>query len=150
MKTIKTTSCGTATIRVGPDGEHEVLLVRPRKAQDVWGYPKGHTEEGENDLDTAARETFEETGVDVYVLPQLLGSADVNVGNENKTVHIFLAYPVVGMRDLAKTEPNPADGENYMVKWWPVSALPECHKYQRPMFDALRSAVVDAFEDWTE
>ncbi len=145
--TIKTTSCGTATIRVGPAGEHQVLLVRPRQAQDVWGFPKGHTEEEEDETDTAVRETWEETGIEVNVLPELLGSADVNVGNERKTVHIFLAYPVDGMDNAAGTEPNPKDGENYQVAWWPVDALPECHKYQRPMFDALRSAVARVFSE---
>lgn len=101
----------------------------------------------ENDLDGAARETYEETGVDVYVLPELLGSAEVNVGFERKTVNIFLAYPVVGMNDFEKTKPNPQDEENYQVAWWPVSALPECHKYQRPLFDALRSAVTRVFSE---
>ncbi len=144
---IVTTSCGTATIRLGASGEHEVLLVRPRAKQDVWGFPKGHTEEGESDFDTAARETFEETGIDVYVLPQRVGSAEVNVGHERKTVHIFLAYPVVGMKDLEKTVPNPTDGENYKVEWFPISALPACHQYQRPMFDELRSIVTQAFSD---
>lgn len=144
---IDTTSCGTATIRVGASGEHEVLLVRPRAKQDVWGYPKGHTELDENELDTAARETFEETGIDVYVMPERVGSAEVNVGHERKTVHIFLAYPVVGMNNLEKTVPNPTDGENYQVAWFPISALPACHQYQRPMFDALPGIVRRVFQD---
>ncbi len=146
MKTIKTTSCGTATIRVGPSGEHEVLLVRPRKAQDAYGFPKGHSEEDENELDTAARETLEETGIDVHVLLERVGSADVNVGHERKTVHIFLAYPVVGMNDLEKTVPSPTDGENYMVGWFPISKLPPCHKYQQAMFDVLPGIVRRVFE----
>ena len=147
---IKTTSCGTATIRVKPSGEHEVLLVRPRQAQDVWGFPKGHSEENESQLDTAARETLEETGINTHVLPELLGSADVNVGNERKTVYIFLAYPVMGHFNVTDTEPNPFDRENYQVAWWPVAALPECHKYQRPMFDALRSEVTRVFAGWMD
>lgn len=141
MKTIKTTSCGTATIRVGPTGEYQVLLVRPRQAQDVYGFPKGHTEQDEEECDTAARETLEETGIDVQVLPERLGSADINVGNERKTVHIFLAYPTDGMDNLEATEPKPQDGENYKVAWFPINQLPACHKYQQTMFDALPGAV---------
>lgn len=142
-----TTSCGTATIRVGPSGEHEVLLVRPRASQDIFGYPKGHTEDSEDEFTCAARETYEETGIEVHVLTERLGSAVVNVGNERKTVHIFLAYPVCGMNDLEKTVPNPTDGENYQVAWFPISALPACHQYQRPMFDALPGIVRRVFQD---
>jgi len=144
---IVTTSCGTATIRVGSSGEHEVLLVRSRVKQDVYGYPKGHVEQGEEEFDCAARETLEETGIGVHVLPERLGSAVVNVGRERKTVHIFLAYPVAGMTDLEATEPRPADGENYHVAWFPISKLPACHQYQRPMFDALSDAVRRVFQN---
>lgn len=144
---IETTSCGTATIRVGPTGEHEVLLVRPRAKQDVFGYPKGHIEVDEDHFTCAARETYEETGVEVHVLTERLGSVEVNAGLERKTVHIFLAYPVCGMNDLEATKPNPQDGENYQVAWFPVSRLPACHKYQKPLFDALPGVVRRIFQD---
>ena len=144
---IETTSCGTATIRVGPSGEHEVLLVRPRERQDAWGFPKGHREPNEEDIDTAARETMEETGIDVVVLPERLEPVEVITKKERKTVHIFLAYPVCGMTDLVATEPNPQDDENYQVAWWPVSRLPASHQYQRPLFDALRSIVTRVFSE---
>jgi len=144
---IETTSCGTATIRVGESGEHEVLLVRPRANQDVYGFPKGHVEENEEHEDCAARETFEETGIDVYVLGERFDPVEVNSGKERKTVHIFLAYPVAGMTNLEATVPTPADGENYQVAWFPISKLPACHQYQRPLFDSLRSAVTRVFSE---
>lgn len=144
---IVTTSCGTATIRVGQSGEHEVLLVRPRAYQEVWGTPKGHLNPDEEHMDCAARETLEETGIDVHVLTERFDPVEVNSGAERKTVHIFLAYPVAGMKDLIATEPHPADGENYQVAWFPVSKLPACHQYQRPLFDALPNAVRRVFTE---
>jgi len=126
---------------------YEVLLVRPRAKQDMWGFPKGHTESNENDIDTAARETYEETGVAVLVLPELLGSVEVNAGNERKTVHIFLAIPVVGIENTVDTVPFPMDEENYQVAWFPITSMPQCHQYQRPMFDALRSVVTRVFQE---
>ena len=51
--------------------EKKVLLVKNRGSESSedrlpwWGYPKGHLEEGENPVDAAVREVFEETGFEV-------------------------------------------------------------------------------------
>jgi len=34
-------------------------------ASSTWGFPKGKAEEGENELQSAVRETYEETGFDI-------------------------------------------------------------------------------------
>lgn len=136
-----TTSCGTATVRSRDDGTFEVLLVQPRQGS-AFGFPKGHTEEGEDHMDTASRETLEETGVDVYVTPELLGSAVVLSKHERKTVFVYMAYPID-----KSAKPAPLDGENVSVSWWPVSALPAVHKYQQSLFDALPQAVKRVFSD---
>lgn len=129
---LRTTSCGTATIRCGSNGL-EVLLVRPRKENDVWGFPKGHLrDENETHEDAALRETFEETGVEVNLHPHLLGTADVVNKHEHKTVLIYIASP------LDETaEPSPRDGENYQVQWWSVDALPSFHRYQQKLVEHL-------------
>lgn len=41
------------------------VLVLYRKRENDWTFPKGHVEEGESALDTALRETKEETGLDI-------------------------------------------------------------------------------------
>ena len=41
------------------------FLVKGKKSN-KWGFPKGHMEEGESEIDTARREFYEETG---YNLP---------------------------------------------------------------------------------
>lgn len=43
-------------------GRRRWLLLRSRKTRE-WGFPKGHAEPGESDLDTALRETAEESGI---------------------------------------------------------------------------------------
>ena len=42
----------------------QCLLVQGYPASTTWGFPKGKLEEGENDVDAAVREVFEETGFD--------------------------------------------------------------------------------------
>ena len=42
----------------------QCLLVQGYPASTTWGFPKGKLEEGENDVDAAVRELFEETGFD--------------------------------------------------------------------------------------
>ncbi|KAH7361889.1 NUDIX hydrolase domain-like protein [Plectosphaerella cucumerina] len=58
-------SCGTVTLDVR---NAKVLLVRQRTSGEVF-LPKGRKDIGERLEDTATRETFEETGVSVDLLP---------------------------------------------------------------------------------
>lgn len=138
---LKTKSCGTATVRAGAT-ELEVLLVQPRAWQDKWAFPKGHVDEGETDEDAAVRETYEETGVQVMLLPHILGTFDVNLKHEHKTVVIYMAEPVEG----TSTEPNPQDGENHDVRWWPVSALPQPIQSQEVIFEGLVPLIEKLFK----
>jgi 8-oxo-dGTP diphosphatase len=55
-------AAGGLVLRVGADGEAEVLLVhRPR--YDDWSFPKGKCEAGESYEECARREVEEETGI---------------------------------------------------------------------------------------
>ena len=57
----KEKSCGTIII----DSNKRVLLVRQKLG---WvGFPKGHMELGETEIETARRETKEETNLDVII-----------------------------------------------------------------------------------
>ena len=58
-------SCGTVVFRKAR-GKYAVLLIK-NKYTDFWSFPKGHMEEGENEYQTAIRETKEETGIDVRI-----------------------------------------------------------------------------------
>ena len=56
----KEKSCGCIIIENG-----KVLLIQQTKGH--WGFPKGHIEVGETDIETAIREVKEETNLDVEV-----------------------------------------------------------------------------------
>lgn len=57
-------SCGAAVYRT-VNGVRQYFLIFNKKnnATGHWGFPKGHTENGENEYETAAREILEETGL---------------------------------------------------------------------------------------
>ncbi len=55
------TACGFVLVRTR-GGQQEYLLLRNRERGE-WGLPKGHAEPGESELQTARRETKEETGL---------------------------------------------------------------------------------------
>lgn len=53
-------SCGAVVL----DGD-KVLIIQQNEGH--WGFPKGHVEEGETEVQTAVREIKEETNIDVKV-----------------------------------------------------------------------------------
>ena len=72
----------------------EFLLLRNRRG--YWGFPQGHKEEGETEIQTLFREVYEETGINslnIYLLLAELGIhfSKVKVSNrEKKLVSITL------------------------------------------------------------
>lgn len=56
----KEKSCGCVIIE-----NKKVLLIKQTKGH--WGFPKGHIEDGESEIETAKREVKEETGLDVEI-----------------------------------------------------------------------------------
>ena len=59
-------SCG-AVVYTEADGGIMYLIIRSKAG--VYGFPKGHMENGETELETALREVKEEVGLDVELLP---------------------------------------------------------------------------------
>jgi 8-oxo-dGTP pyrophosphatase MutT (NUDIX family) len=48
---------------------YEFLLLQHKNKRGTWSFPKGHMEEGETEIETAKRETFEETNIsDIDIL----------------------------------------------------------------------------------
>ncbi len=58
-------SCG-AVVFTKIDGEIKYLLVS--NPEGIYGFPKGHTEKGETETETALREVYEETGVKIRLI----------------------------------------------------------------------------------
>jgi 8-oxo-dGTP pyrophosphatase MutT (NUDIX family) len=69
-------------VRTGPDGDPELLMIKRAEAErDPWSghvaCPGGRMEPGDHDLaQTAIRETWEETGVDLATHGRVLGQLD--------------------------------------------------------------------------
>lgn len=62
MELKKEKCCGCIIIE-----NNKVLLVY-EKNRNFWGFPKGHMEKGENEIETALREVKEEVGLDVEII----------------------------------------------------------------------------------
>lgn len=102
-------SYGTVMTRKGPGGQTQVLLRKPKNNFDGyhWSYPKGTSSPGEKPLDTALKETLEETGHTVKItghIPELFSSSG------SKKNGFFLAESV-------SRDPLKMDGETRETKW---------------------------------
>ena len=108
---IKTESAGGIVLRNG-----FVLVVNQRGTS--WSLPKGHIEKGENPLQAAQREIFEESGISQLEYIKPLGKyqryrLDKNGGDdlsELKTMHFFL------FRTTTKIL-KPLDPHNPEARW---------------------------------
>ena len=85
---IQEKACGCIIIK----GE-KILLIRQMSG--AWGFPKGHVEHDETEVETAIREVKEETNIDVEVDESkrytMQYFTDKGIGKE---VVIFLAKPI--------------------------------------------------------
>ena len=84
----KEKSCGCIIIK-----DEKVLLVY-EKDRNFWGFPKGHVEEGENEIETALREVKEEVGLDVEIDIKKRYTLNYIIRNEiDKTTVLYIAFP---------------------------------------------------------
>ena len=82
----KEKSCGCIIIKNG-----KVLLVY-EKNRNFWGFPKGHVENGETEIETALREVKEEVGLDVDIDAEKRYTLNYNIKNEiDKTTVLYIA-----------------------------------------------------------
>lgn len=127
MNRKKVVSCGAVPFRESVD-IIEVLLIKQFKNRETWGCAKGHINEGETLEECALREVREETGINV-TLTQRLNPVITVYGNEEKTVHCWLATPQDG-QVLCTNDP---DCEIAEARWWNIDELPAVHPYQLPL-----------------
>jgi 8-oxo-dGTP pyrophosphatase MutT (NUDIX family) len=62
MEKLKDYSFGIIPIYKQNEEENRFLIIEGKNGK-AWGFPKGHTEGDENEIETARRELFEETGI---------------------------------------------------------------------------------------
>ena len=49
--------------------DHDIRYLLIKNLSGIYGFPKGHVEPGETDVETALREVFEDVGITVQLLP---------------------------------------------------------------------------------
>lgn len=72
-KRVKERSAGAVVYRTTAEGPEYLLL---RYGGGNWGFPKGHVEAGESDVQAAQREVMEETGIPIEAQNMMPGFED--------------------------------------------------------------------------
>lgn len=106
MKTLrKEKSCGCIIVN-----DDKVLLVFEAN-RNFWGFPKGHVNPGETEIETAKREVMEEVGLDVYIDESKRYEMHYTIWDEiDKTTVLFLSTP-------KNLEIKRQEGEIEKIKW---------------------------------
>ena len=85
----KEKSCGCITI------DDDKVLLMYEKNQNFWGFPKGHVEPNETEIETAKREVEEEVGLKVSVDENKRYELKYKIGEDReKTCVLFVAKPI--------------------------------------------------------
>ena len=101
-KTEKSAGC---IIYKKSDAGYLYFLIVKDKAHNNWGFPKGHLEAGESDVDAALRETKEEVGLDVSIVDGFKETITYSLENNvTKSVVYFLAEYKGGEIDYTITD----------------------------------------------
>lgn len=112
----------TAVVTRGEGTSREVLLVR-RAEDGRWTPITGIMDPGEEPAPAAARETLEETGVQVCVDRLASTKADPGIvhANGDRASYLDLTFAC----SYVSGEAHVADDESSDVRWFPLDALPE-------------------------
>lgn len=104
--------------------ETKVLCV---SAYGNLDFPKGHLEKGENHIEAAVREVFEETTLETNKDYQLTGESATPVvyksGKGMKTATYYIATRVSKKDPFLPVNPELGKPENDFWRWIPVSEL---------------------------
>lgn len=130
------------------DPQIMVLLIHRTKQRDV-SFPKGKLEKNETMPEAAARETLEETGLEVS-LGMHLGTIHYDLkGGRQKTVQYWAAKVTDKMAVASQFRPN---GEVQALEWVPLEQARELLSYEadRELFDVfLKLAKRDLIDTFT-
>lgn len=119
-------AAGTVLWRVRKD-KLQVLLVHREKRNDV-SLPKGKVDPGESLPQTAVRETYEETGLDIVLGAPLGTTSYSDHNNRDKTVHYWSAHVDDHTHQHSVFEPNT---EISAVEWLPLKKARAALSYDR-------------------
>lgn len=127
---IEEKSCGCIIVEDG-----KVLLVQ--QVEGHWGFPKGHVEENETEMETAIREVKEETNINVKIENEKRYSETyVTSRGRLKEVIYFVAKKVGG-------EIKPQEEEINKIKWFSIDEAIEKITYDntRELFENVLKEV---------
>ena len=115
--------------------ENKVLLIK-QKNGNFWGFPKGHLEEGETEIEAAKRETLEEIGLEVIIDETKRYETNYIIRNEiDKTSVFYLAKIKSG--EITKQEEEIED-----IQWFDFNKAMEVITYDN-LKEILSKAVQD-------
>ncbi len=79
-------SCGTILFTIK---NNELLYLLIKDTKGICGFPKGHTESGETDIQTALRETWEETSIKPELVNGFCTKIRYKLENGNDKICVF-------------------------------------------------------------
>ena len=82
-------SCG-AVVFTNDGGSIKYVIIRSKGG--VYGFPKGHVEDGESETQTALREILEETGLRVSLVPDFRAEDVFNFTHNGKSISKQVVY----------------------------------------------------------
>lgn len=131
MGLIKEKSCGCIIIK-----DNKVLLVCEKRRNNFWGFPKGHIEHDETEVETAKREVQEEVGLNVEVDESKRYEIKYIVDDRiEKTAVFYLARAISD--EITKQEVEIAD-----VKWCEFYEALDLLTYENTK-DVLKQVIED-------
>lgn len=130
-------------IVVGPQGT--IVLVEQKN--NYWSLPKGHVNEGEDILEAAKREIYEETGIKLLNLVKPLGQytrpgKTYGEGEEMvpalKTIHLFLFT-------TDQTDIKPIDPANPSAEWVRLNDVVSrlSSKQDQEYFESIKHEIIN-------
>lgn len=105
-------ACGTIVIN-----DNKVLVIQQK--QGFWGFPKGHMEQGKNEIETAIRETKEETNLDVIIEDKTRFCLTYFI--EDKNIHKEVVYFVAKVD--GKVDIKPQIEEINSIAWIDIAKV---------------------------
>lgn len=111
----KTYTVGAGGVVLNSKGQ--ILVVSQQAVS--WSLPKGHVEQGEDKLQAAKREIFEESGIsDLEYLKDLGNYERSKIGDPSKLKRIYMFLFRTNQEDL-----KPIDKENPEARWVDVEEV---------------------------
>lgn len=75
------------------NSDKKVLICHPtHHPADFWSIPKGKVEAGEEMIEAAIRETFEETNIDLKDFQMMVNMTPLTYTHKKKVLHPFICY----------------------------------------------------------